>query len=612
MEVEAGGGWFEYGRGMLDVLASTREGDPADAAHLDALRDRLVEGLAGGSAFAIVTANADLTVDEAGVLATLAVAELDPAQHHRLAELQGDLAKRRMTLGTLAETFRHVEGHPGVLAVAARSALQNAAFVEVIADGPWSDHTIALRPGRLCALVGGAAPDPNAPQILRTVHTDVADGAPLTVVSGDDRVRRIDAAVAATSGTAFIVVPAPTEPERWAGLVREATITGTGVIVEVDAELPAAGAEWIERATHTSWSLVARRDLSLDELPRRAWRSVVADDHPPTDDEWAATFGDDVPRSHPLRADQLEQVGRAFAATGGDLDAAVRRLVSGRLEQLARRIRPHRTWDDLVLSEDRMAVLRTIVDRYQHADRVYDDWGFAASVSSRGVVSLFSGPSGTGKTLAAEVIAGQLGLDLFKIDLSSVVSKYIGETEKNLEEIFDAASAGNLVLFFDEADALFGKRSEVKDSRDRYANIEVSYLLQRLEAYEGLVVMATNFEKNVDDAFLRRIHTRIEFALPGPAERIDIWRKNLPEQAPIDDVDTEWLGGHFEISGGIIRNAAVHAAFRAAARDADITTGDAVLGVAFEFRKLGRLIKPTDFGEYFDLVTELPGAAPDT
>ena len=190
-----------------------------------------------------------------------------------------------------------------------------------------------------------------------------------------------------------------------------------------------------------------------------------------------------MPRSHPLTADQLEPVGRAFVATGGDLDAAVRRLVSGRLEQLARRIRPHRSWDDLVLSGDRTAVLRTIVDRYQHAEQVYDEWGFAASVSSRGIVSLFSGPSGTGKTLAAEVVAGALGLDLFKIDLSSVVSKYIGETEKNLEEIFDAASAGNLVLFFDEADALFGKRSEVKDSRDRYANIEVSYLLQRLEAY---------------------------------------------------------------------------------------------------------------------------------
>src|SRR6185369_15127162 len=142
------------------------------------------------------------------------------------------------------------------------------------------------------------------------------------------------------------------------------------------------------------------------------------------------------------------------------------------------------------------------------------EWGFTAT-PSRGLVALFVGPSGTGKTMAAEIVAGELGLDVYKLDLSSVVSKYIGETEKNLEEVFDAASAGNLLLFFDEADALFGKRSEVRDARDRYANIEVSYLLQRLEVYDGLVVMATNFERNVDDAFLRRIHVRVEFTLPA-------------------------------------------------------------------------------------------------
>ncbi len=601
MDAGGVGGWFEYGRGMLDALAAGRVGDAVP--DLAELRETLVASLTEGSAFAIVASNAGLTVDEASVLAVLAVAELDPAQHYRLAELQGDRSRHRLTLGTVVETFRAFPDHPGALCVSSGSALRNAALVDVLADGPWSDHVVALHPGLPWALLGDTAPDPDAPRAIRRATARSADGVSLTVVSGDDRVRRIDAATAATSGTSFMVVAAPAEAHRWAGLVREATITGAGVIVEVDERLPDVGAEWIERATHVSWSLVARRDLALDELPRRPWRSVVADDLPPTDEEWAAAFGPGVPRSHPLTADQLEPVGRAFVATGGDLDAAVRRLVSGRLEQLARRIRPHRSWDDLVLSGDRTAVLRTIVDRYQHAEQVYDEWGFAASVSSRGIVSLFSGPSGTGKTLAAEVVAGALGLDLFKIDLSSVVSKYIGETEKNLEEIFDAASAGNLVLFFDEADALFGKRSEVKDSRDRYANIEVSYLLQRLEAYEGLVVMATNFEKNVDEAFLRRIHNRIEFALPEAAERVRIWRKNMPDTAPTGELDLEWLGEHFPIAGGLIRNAAVHAAFLAAARGADITTDDAVRGVAAEFRKLGRLIKPADFGPYYDLVT---------
>jgi SpoVK/Ycf46/Vps4 family AAA+-type ATPase len=219
------------------------------------------------------------------------------------------------------------------------------------------------------------------------------------------------------------------------------------------------------------------------------------------------------------------------------------------------------------------------------------------------VVALFVGPSGTGKTMAAEIVAGDLGLDLYKLDLSSVVSKYIGETEKNLEGIFDAAGAGNLVLFFDEADALFGKRSEVRDARDRYANIEVSYLLQRLESYDGLVVMATNFEKNIDEAFLRRIHVRVEFATPGPEERAAIWELNLPRGAPRgDDVDLTWLAERFELTGAAIRNAAVAAAFAAAAEASPITMTALVRGVAKEYVKLGRLVKPEDFGErYGDL-----------
>ena len=192
-----------------------------------------------------------------------------------------------------------------------------------------------------------------------------------------------------------------------------------------------------------------------------------------------------------------------------------------------------------------------------------------------------------------------MGLDVFKLDLSSVVSKYIGETEKNLEAVFEAASSGNMVLFFDEADALFGKRSEVKDARDRYANIEVSYLLQRLEAYDGIVVLATNFEKNIDDAFVRRIHARIEFSVPGVDERTSIWRQNLPANAPLGDIDINWLARQFELSGGSIRNASVQAAFAAAAANTEITMRCAVIGVAREYQKMGRILKEKDFGEYF-------------
>jgi hypothetical protein len=595
-------GWLAFGTGALAALADRRAGTGSEA--LADLRERFEGGARQESTFAVIAANARLPLDDAEVLAVLAAAEFEPSQHLLVADIQGHAAKNRLTLGTLVDLFSSVEGHRGVLSVAADAPLRVSGLVDVVPDGPWSDHIVALHPSVLWALVGDLSPDPDLPRLRGVVSAPDAGGELLTVVTGVDRQRRIDAAAEWTAGERFLLVSAPAERASWTALVREATLTGTGVIVEVDDGLPAVGARWIEQAQHIPWSLSSRIDLAIEELPDRPWRSVTATDEPPSDREWSEAFGE-TDRTHPLKPEQLERVGRAFDAVGGDLDAAVRRLVSGRLDNLARRIRPSRDWHELVLSSDRKAMLRGLVDRYQYADRVYDDWAFATGPTSRGIVALFSGPSGTGKTMAAEVIAGELGLDVFKLDLSSVVSKYIGETEKNLEQVFDAASAGNLVLFFDEADALFGKRSEVKDARDRYANIEVSYLLQRLEAYEGLVIMATNFEKNVDDAFLRRIHVRIEFELPGAAERAAIWQQNLPGDAPVGEVDVGWLADRFEISGGNIQNAAVHAAFGAAAAGTSITTKDAVMGVATEFRKLGRLIRPDDFGEHYDLVATL-------
>ncbi|MET0577281.1 MAG: ATP-binding protein [Ilumatobacteraceae bacterium] len=374
-----------------------------------------------------------------------------------------------------------------------------------------------------------------------------------------------------------------------------------GVVVELDDRLPPAGKRWIERARHLSWAISSRVELPIDQMPDRPWRDHHAPAVDPTDAEWAAALGD-IPRTHRLAPAQLRQVERAHAASGGDLDRAVRRLASGQIDKLARRIRPTRTWADIIVAPDRIQLLRELVARYRHADEVYDGWGFSAS-PSRGQVALFSGPSGTGKTLAAEIIAGELGLDLFKLDLSAVVSKYIGETEKNLDQIFDAARAGNVVLFFDEADSLFGKRSEVKDARDRYANIEVSYLLQRLEAYDGLVTLATNFERNIDEAFLRRIHVRVEFSSPDEAERKAIWEHNLPARAPIgSDVDLAFIARQFELTGGSIRNATLQAAFIAAAGSGVIDMDCLVLGVAREYQKLGRLLKVEDFAPYAHVI----------
>jgi SpoVK/Ycf46/Vps4 family AAA+-type ATPase len=211
------------------------------------------------------------------------------------------------------------------------------------------------------------------------------------------------------------------------------------------------------------------------------------------------------------------------------------------------------------------------------------------------VVALFAGPSGTGKTLAAEVIAGDLGVDLYAVDLANMVSKYIGETEKNLSRVFDAAEASNVALFFDEADALLGKRSAVSDSHDRYANIEVAYLLQRLEKYDGLAVMATNLANNLDPAFVRRLHVVVEFGLPGPQERRRIWRRCLPPGAPAgEDLDLDQLAERFEVPGGVIRNAVLGAAFLAAEAGTPISMELALRAVGMELRKTGRLVSATD------------------
>lgn len=235
-----------------------------------------------------------------------------------------------------------------------------------------------------------------------------------------------------------------------------------------------------------------------------------------------------------------------------------------RLETLSQRIEAVASWDNLVLPETQMATLQEIVAHVRQRNKVYEHWGFAGkSERGLGISALFAGPSGTGKTTAAEVIAQELRLDLYRIDLSSVVSKYIGETEKNLRRVFDAAESGGAILLFDEADALFGKRSEVKDSHDRHANIEVSYLLQRMEAYRGLAILTTNLKGALDTAFMRRIRFVVQFAFPDITQRAEIWRRIFPHQTPTQDLDANKLA-KLSVAGGNIRNIALNAAFIAA------------------------------------------------
>jgi SpoVK/Ycf46/Vps4 family AAA+-type ATPase len=288
----------------------------------------------------------------------------------------------------------------------------------------------------------------------------------------------------------------------------------------------------------------------------------------------------------------------------GDFYEGCRSMSSRGLSSLARKIDPKYTWEDIVLPEDKMRQLREIQVHVRHKGLVYHDWGFEEKLSlGRGLNVLFSGPSGTGKTMAAEVIAKELEIDLYKIDLSMVVSKYIGETEKNLNKIFKEAERSNAILFFDEADALFGKRSEVKDAHDRYANVEIGYLLQKMEEHEGIAILATNLGKNIDDAFLRRMHFIVEFPFPEEEYRLRIWGGLTPKIAPIsEDVDFQFLAKKFKISGGNIKNVMINAAFLAAEDSKVITMEHVILATRDEFLKMGKLCIQSDFGKYYNLI----------
>jgi hypothetical protein len=287
---------------------------------------------------------------------------------------------------------------------------------------------------------------------------------------------------------------------------------------------------------------------------------------------------------------------RNEALAPADLFVAARAHSSPVLGSLARKIEPRYTWSDIVLPDDQVAMLREIIATVRGRPIVLETWGVGQKLaSSRGVTVLFSGPPGTGKTMAAEVIAAALELDLYKIDLSTVVNKYIGETEKNLGRIFDEASNSNAILFFDEADAIFGKRSEVKDAHDRYANIEISYLLQRMEAYDGVTVLATNLRANMDDAFKRRLQFAIDFPFPDEAYRLKIWQALFPLSVPrADELDLPLLARRFKLAGGNIRNIIISAAYLAATNGGKVSMDHLLHGARRELQKMGRLINEKD------------------
>jgi SpoVK/Ycf46/Vps4 family AAA+-type ATPase len=325
-----------------------------------------------------------------------------------------------------------------------------------------------------------------------------------------------------------------------------------------------------------------------------AWREALgaeADDLPA---RLTGQFNLNLPTIQQIAQTTVNQPGPDGELSARLWDACLART-RPRLDVLAQRIEAKATWDDIVLPESEMRQLRQIADQVEQRSRVYDAWGFRKKMNrGLGISALFAGESGTGKTMAAEVIAIDLQLHLYRIDLSAVVSKYIGETEKNLRRLFDAAEDGGAILFFDEADALFGKRSQVKDSHDRYANIEINYLLQRMEAYRGLAVLATNMKSALDHAFLRRLRFIVNLPFPSREDRARIWQQVFPPQTPVNGLDYDHLS-RLNLTGGGIHNIALGAAFMAAKTGERVNMLLVFEAAREEFRKMGQPVNEALF-----------------
>lgn len=399
----------------------------------------------------------------------------------------------------------------------------------------------------------------------------------------------------ALSGDLLIVRPVEAVAEHAQPRLADLTRLRDGVILVGAAPWNPAWATEIPHHLHVA-------DLS-DAETAEIWQRSFADVSTEPD------AVDSARRSYRLTPEQIRRTARAAALVAdgrpigfADLSAAAKSQSASGLDRLARRIEASARWDDLVLPATVMILLDEIVVRVRWREQVMQQWGLGRGWRGRGLAALFAGPSGTGKTTAAEVIAGELGYDIHVVDLSTVVDKYIGETEKKLEVIFTEAERSNTVLLFDEADAIFGKRSEVKDAKDRYANIEVSYLLQRIERFSGLAILTTNLGANLDEAFTRRLDVVVDFPRPEVAAREAIWRHEFRPGVPTADIDFGFCAEAFDLTGGNIRNIVTTAAYLAADAGTAVGMQQVVTAVQREYHKMGRLNVASEFGPYRSLL----------
>ncbi|NHC13813.1 ATP-binding protein [Motilibacter deserti] len=568
--------------------------------------------------------------------------DLDPRLEQLYGYLHDDVTRRRAGVGLALELagLSPLAGADRRRVV--RGPLARGALLEVAEEErPFLTRSLRV-PDRVTAhLLGDDTPDPVVEPFLLSASARagpaptqlvraLAAGAPVHLRErpGASGVLLAAAALEELGREAVAVdasaLAADTAETVVRSAVREARLRGAGLVVRgLEPLVASRSAMGVLAAAPVPTVLVGRDrwdprwseavptllDVAPPPAPERAhlWRSHLDGHLAPAVDPVDET------RHFTLAPEQVERAAvaaRGYATAEGvrvqgpHLRAGARAQNAGGLESLARRIEPAVGWDDLVLPPGPLAGLRELSDRARHREQVLGTWGMRPGAGrGRGITALFAGDSGTGKTMSAEVIAADLGLDLYAVNLATVVDKYVGETEKNLERIFSEADGVNAVLLFDEADALFGRRSEVRDAHDRYANIEVAYLLQRLETFDGLAILATNLRANVDDAFARRLDTVVDFPVPDEAHRLRLWDRCLGPAVPrADDLDLAFCARQFEVSGGNIRSIATTAAYLTAAQQRPLCMADLVRAVQREYRKLGRLCVRAEFGPWLERV----------